>query len=427
MIEKSKLIKLLKALFKHDGKDIYDYQLKIIESDKQFKIINKSRQVGISYLLAAWGLIRAIFNNEVVLVVSPSERQSKHLMKYAYDLLKILEQDFEIEKEEETKSSLILRGGGAFYSLPSNPRTIRGFTADLIIFDEFAHFLHGVDKEIWEAALPSISRGGEVIICSTPFGKYNLFYQLWHDESFDAERIIINWRDCPHLKIEEIKKQYDEISFAQEYDNVFIEDGENQEFSEKLIKSCICAEMQEKFDDDMILLAGIDIGRHEDLTAIVMVEKYMQNDQCKGYIVRHVKTLRNVPFAEQEKILSFYLQNYNFEAFNIDATGIGEMLAENLASKFSNVNLIKFTHESKEVMVLNLKRLMQNGQIIIPDNPQLINSIRAIKRKYTEGNILKFEAERRHDIGHADLFWALALAVYQDKPSSLPRVVKVRW
>ena len=70
---------------------------------------------------------------------------------------------------------------------------------------------------------------------------------------------------------------------------------------------------------------------------------------------------------------------------------------------------------------------MQNEQVIIPDNPQLINSIRAIKRKYTEGNIIKFEAERRADIGHADLFWALALAVYDvEKGGGVPVVVPLK-
>jgi len=428
MIDRPKLIKILKALFKQDGKEIYPYQLRIIESPAQFKIINKSRQVGISYLLAAWGLIRAIFNDEVVLIVSPSERQSKHLMKYAYDLLRILENDFNIRKEEETKTSLIFAGGGAFYSLPANPRTIRGFSADLIDFDEFAHFQHGDDKAIWEAALPSISRGGEVYISSTPFGKYNLFYELWHNEDFKADRFVINYKDCPHLDVEEIRNSVDERTFAQEYDNTFIEDEESQEFTEKLIRSCIDNEITPGIPDNAILLAGVDIGRKEDLTAVAIIEKVQDGSEWK-YILRDWHTWRNLSFQEQEQRLRHLIANNSFENVNIDATGLGMMLAENLAREFNHVRQITFTADAKEKMVLNLKKLMQTGKFVMPDDAFIISSFRAIKRKYTEGNILKFESERNAEIGHADLFWAIALALYNVRGKSvLPAVVKLeRW
>ena len=169
------------------------------------------------------------------------------------------------------------------------------------------------------------------------------------------------------------------------------------------------------------MLVGIDIGRYEDLTALVFVEK--QDDK---FIVRKCEAWRNVSYAEQEKRMQYYFSKYMIENANIDATGLGEHLAENLSRKFTFVHPVKFTHELKEKLVLNLKRMMQNGKIVLPDNPKLINSIRAIKRRFTEGNIIKFEADRRHDIGHADLFWALALAVFNIRgKSSLPQVVKL--
>jgi len=421
MIPKDKLIAICKTLIKRTtGGTIYPYQLKLIESDAPFKCINKSRQTGISYLYACWGFLQALLNDKTILVVSPSERQSKHLMSYVYKFLNEFRKDYNIYITEETKSNLTFVDGGSFYSLPNNPNTVRGFRADMIIFDEFAHFLNGTDKEIMEAVMPSISRGGEIVFISTPFGSQNEFYKIWHDEGWQGEKFIINYRDCPDLNIDKIRANTDEITFAQEYDNAFITDSEGQEFPEVLIRSCINPELSTEISDtNKVYVGGVDIGRHEDMTALVFAE--VQEDR---YIIRHVEAWRNMPFKEQHKRLAYYLSHYNFQEFNMDATGLGEMLVEVLGNEY-HINPVKFTNDIKQKMVLNLKREMQNGNVSLPDTPQLVSSIRAIQRKYTDTNYLKFDSPRNSDIGHADLFWALALALYKpDDAGGLPSVVR---
>ncbi|MBC7128403.1 MAG: hypothetical protein H5T45_01560 [Thermoplasmatales archaeon] len=415
-----KIITIAKNIFRKEGKEMYDYQIDIL---KQFcggenVIINKSRQVGISDLLACWGLLNSLLLDKTTLIISPSERQSKHLMEYIYNHLHTLENDFIIQKQEETKSSIVF-SKGAIYSLPSNPKTIRGFSADLIIFDEFAHFPYGLDKEIWQAASPSISRGGQLIICSTPFSKRNLFYDFWQNGHF--KKITINYRQCKHLNnIEEIRKNIDEETFAQEFDNVFLDEEKEQEFSEELIRKCIDVEIDEKLTNG-IYLAGVDIGRHKDFTALAIIKR--EGDKFK--LVKY-EIIKNKTFEEQEKILSYYFSNFKFESIMIDATGIGAMLAERLAGKYA-AKAITFTNELKEKLVLNLKLLMQQGKFFIMDDAFVISSFRAIRRKYTENNILKFESDRSEELGHADLFWAIALAL-NFKKSNLPKIVeKTRW
>jgi hypothetical protein len=51
---------------------------------------------------------------------------------------------------------------------------------------------------------------------------------------------------------------------------------------------------------------------------------------------------------------------------------------------------------------------------VLPNDPLLINNIRSIKRKFTSGGFLRFDSDRTGEIGHADLFWALALGVFVD-------------
>ena len=224
-------------------KPLYGYQRKLIGNPSPKVIINKSRQIGISTLYACYGLVKSCIFGKTVLIVSPSERQSKHVMDYIRNFIIPLKAHFgDLGFQEETKTSIIFKNGGQIVSLPNSPDTVRGFKADLIILDEFAHFLNGTDKEMINAILPSISRGGKITIISTPFGENGLFYEYWTKEK-GFEKFVINWKDCPDLKIEEIRESMDEISFSQEYENIFIGELDSY-FPFDLIKSCVNEELE---------------------------------------------------------------------------------------------------------------------------------------------------------------------------------------
>src|SRR3990167_192086 len=61
----------------------FDYQQKWIADTSTYKLCVKARQVGMTTAIAIDALIDAIFHNEfVILIVSPSQRQSDRLMWY---------------------------------------------------------------------------------------------------------------------------------------------------------------------------------------------------------------------------------------------------------------------------------------------------------------------------------------------------------
>jgi phage FluMu gp28-like protein len=82
------------------------------------------------------------------------------------------------------------------------------------------------------------------------------------------------------------------------------------------------------------------------------------------------------------------------------------------------VKPITFDNEIKQQMVLGLKALMHNGKIKFPHDATLINNIRAIQRQYSAAGYLKFDSGRNEKVGHADLFWAMALALLIEKTGS---------
>lgn len=390
--------------------DMYEYQNKIIKllNKKQSLIINKSRQVGISFLIAGYGLFIAL-TGKIVLIVSPSERQSKHMMDYLRQFLAHLRMHTTIGDffKEETKTHYIFKNNGQIISLPNSPNTVRGFKADLIILDEFAHFEN--DKEMWDAILPSITRGGYVVIISTPFGQRGLFWKLWQQNGGDFKKIIINYRDCKDMTDEKIKKLKekigDTISWEQEMENKFIGDIGSY-FPYEVLQKCINQDLE--YSDEIPegeIIIGADIGRKIDQTAVVGICK----TENRNYLFLK-KIFINTEYSEQLNYFRSLLHTKKINKFYIDAVGIGNMLAEELRKEFGVVKTVDMNSKLKISMMTELKRVIEMKEIEYPPDMQLINALHSINRTQS-GTTIKFDAERTDETGHADTAFALALAV----------------
>ena len=419
MLNQLQIAEILNSLSLKDNKQLYGYQLRLLLNPSRYKIINKPRQVGVSYIWAGKQTLKAACNGTTHLIISPSYRQSKKFMSYCYNFLELTNDNVvEVNTIEETKETIRFKGGGEIYSLPNNPSTVRGYRAHEVTIDEVAHFLNGTDQETYRAILPSMTRGGDVCLISTPFGNENLYADIWlnEDKYSHYDRITIKFGECPDVDmsiIDDVRRS-DPLTFAQEYDNQLLGDVDQAEFPFKLIQSIIdnSLDYDEELRKDRVYLGGADIGRTQDMTAILVLE--LQPDDRK--VLRKKITLHNTPYREQEDEIRGLLSTYTFKNFLIDSTGIGNNLAENLANEFSDiVRPVQFSNEIKQQMVIRLKSEMANKTIQIPNDAQLVNSIRSIRRQYTANNYLRFDAPRTLQTGHADLFWALCLAVHVDQ------------
>jgi hypothetical protein len=172
----------------------------------------------------------------LVLLVSPSLRQSRELFAKVIGFLKELEPVEELE--EDNKSSCTLANGARIVSLPGDPDTVRGFSAPkLIIKDEAAY----ISDPMQAAIDPMLAvSGGRLIEMSSPNGRRGHFYENWqHGEG--AERIKIVGRQCPRIAAEFLDHQRRKLGpllFAQEYEGEFI-DAQSSAFSSELIERAL--------------------------------------------------------------------------------------------------------------------------------------------------------------------------------------------
>jgi phage FluMu gp28-like protein len=188
----------------------------------------------------------------------------------------------------------------------------------------------------------------------------------------------------------------------------------------------------------------VDIGRRRDLTVLWLleVENDLASPESRIYWTRGVFVLDRTPFSQQRATLDAFLahrlsaslescENSFEEAFPrssgyavrrcaIDASGLGAMLAEELQQRWgSRVEPVTFTLAVKEDLAVRVKRLLEDGRLRIPADPAVRAALAAVKRIVTPAGNVRFDADRTERAGHADHFWALALALAAaDQPAS---------
>jgi len=170
---------------------------------------------------------------------------------------------------------------------------------------------------------------------------------------------------------------------------------------------------------------GIDIGRHHDRTVFWLdevapppaaAEFRTQNSELSISVTRLVRTLEKTPFAEQlamaRELLSLAGPDGGalIRRACIDATGMGAPLAESLAREFGpRVEPVTFSAAVKEDLAYRTKRRLESRLSLLPDTREIRRAFSAVKRMVTVTGSLRFDAERT-EAGHADEFWAKALA-----------------
>jgi hypothetical protein len=209
------------------------WQCQVLRSRSQWILLNCCRQSGKSTTTALVALHTALYDPGLILLVSPSLRQSKELFAKVTGFLKDLEPAEVLD--EDNKSSCTLANGARVVSLPGDPDTLRGFSAPkLIVKDESAYV-----TDAMQAALDpmlAVSKG-RLIEMSSPNGKRGHFFENWQHGA-DVERIRILGRECPRIGAEFLEKMRQKLGpmlFSQEFEGEFT-DAQSSAFSSEMIE-----------------------------------------------------------------------------------------------------------------------------------------------------------------------------------------------
>jgi len=388
------------------------YQKRWVQDKSRFKIWLAARQIGKSFASTLETVDDSLERKTLWIHLSSGQRQSLELAEKvkahldAYRIAAEALEDYFFEGEERyTQLEYRLPNGSRHLFLPANPATARGYSGNLNL-DEFA--FHRDSKAIWAAVFPIVTRNPEfkVRITSTPNGKANQFFELWErGEGWSRHRTTIYdaVREGLQIDPEELERAIaDPIAWQQEYLLEFVDEG-SAFIPYDLILAAEADTLSDEWDPDQAYL-GMDIARRRDLTVIWV-------DEVVGDVAwaRKVIELHNTPFHAQLEALSALLPRVRRAC--IDATGMGEMLAEEARRKFGwKVEPVHFNLETKADLAQSLRLGFEDRKERIPaGNPRIRQSLHSVKRIVTSAGNVRYDAERNEG-DHADFFWAKALA-----------------
>lgn len=302
-------------------------------------------------------------------------------------------------------------GGSRIVALSASPDAARGFGGNLIL-DEFA--FHRDSRRIWGSAFPVAARGGHKIrVISTPNGKGNKFYELmtaedsrWSRHHVDIYQAVEEGLD---VDIDELRGgMADEDAWAQEFELQWLDEAASW-LAYDLIAGCEHggAGLPEHYQGGPVFV-GVDIAARNDLFVIWVLEAVGDVLWTREIIAR-----RRISFAEQDQLLASVFQRYRVARCAIDQTGMGEKPVEDAQRRYGSVRVqgVLFSSAAKLDMATSLKEAMQDRLLRLPSgDPVLRADLHAIRSRVGPTGIRRLISDGDTD-GHADRFWAGALAV----------------
>ena len=185
-----------------------------------------ARQSGKTTTAAVFAAHAALYGQEgegEVLLVSPTERQSKNILKRARRFLEAAGATIRATSD----SRIRLANDAEILALPGDGDTVRGFTPRAIVVDEAVF----ADEELYAAVLPMriVSRA-PILMCSSAGPARGLFYEAWTDPSSDADwlKVRVSTDMVPRLTPEALegeRRRMGELKYRTEFGLEFLESG----------------------------------------------------------------------------------------------------------------------------------------------------------------------------------------------------------
>ena len=160
--------------------NLYPFQEKVLRlwRDNPYDIVLKSRQLGISTLVAGYSLWLMIFQKDKnVLCIATKQDTAKNMVTKVKFMFENLPSWLKIPADENNKLTLRLNNGSQVKAVSAAGDAGRSEAVSLLIIDEAA-FIDGVE-EIWASAQQTLATGGGAIVLSTPYGTGNWFHKTW--------------------------------------------------------------------------------------------------------------------------------------------------------------------------------------------------------------------------------------------------------
>lgn len=380
---------------------LFKYQTDILDCLSRFTITEAATKVGKTASHIIWLFEEALKCkvNQSVWWIAPTVYQAK----IAYDRMKVQISNKQLYTTNETNRVITLITGVKIeFKTADQPDNLYGDDVFAFVFDEFTR----AKEAAWHALRSTItSTGGKGKFIGNVKGSKNWGHKLamrakagqdgyayFKITAYDAALAGMMTKDGrPFLdEIESAKKDLPENVFKELYLAEATDEGANP-FGLKFIKQCTYEMSSEK-----AICYGVDLAKSFDYTVELGLDKYC----CTSHFERYQMDWRTT--TSRLKLLD--------KPMAIDSTGVGDPIAEEVASELNDVECFKFTELTRQQILEGLAVAIQKRIIQFPEG-RITYELEQFEYVYTNSGV-KYRAP---DGEHDDCVMALALAYHRWK------------
>lgn len=304
--------------------------------------------------------------------------------------------DAEMQVELINGSTIKLIGSDKFEerAVGTNPRGV--------IFSEYSI----TEPQVWNYVSPILKvNGGWAIFNYTPRGN-NHAEQLYQRASLQPETWFAQTLTIENTHIltpedieEEIKDGMPKEIAEQEYYCKVI-DGAGA-FFKKVREKLWEGNLQP--DSGRFYALGADLAKYQDWTVLTAVDRH-------NFRVGKQERFNKIDWTMQKMAIENFYNRWNKQMLRMDGTGIGDPIVDDLHARGVSVDSFKFTEQSRMQLLNNLRIMIEQGLLTLPNDEQLLVELESFQYTLTaQGKIKVAVPDGMHD----DCVMSLALAVWE--------------
>jgi hypothetical protein len=392
------------------------HQYEILKDKTRFKVViwhRRARKTSTALEKIALEAHNPYIKNKVYWIVFPTYSEAKDAVWKDPNMLQRVIPPELIARKNEPELTLYLHSGNIIcLKGADNPDSLRGAGPYGVIFDEFATMKY----ETWGIVEPILrANGGWAWFIGTPKGKNHLYTMYNKGCSGNPE-----WKSyllkaslsgiVPAKELNESKESMSQALFNQEWECEFLE-GEGSVF--RGVRK-VCDATPQKPIDGHTYVMGVDLAKVRDFTVITV---YDRENNRQVYQDR----FQTLEWPFQKTKIKAISDHYNNALAIIDATGIGDPIADDLTRSGVPVEPFKITEQTKKDIIEKLSVWIEQEQLHMINNPDTLLEFDNFSYEIGPTGKIRYGAP---DGFHDDIVISHALAIWSLVPLTRGVVIK---
>ncbi len=284
--------------------------------------------------------------NKVYWVVFPTYAEAKDAVwKDPNMLFRVIPKEL-VARQNEVELTLYLHGGSVIcLKGADHPDTLRGSGPYGVVLDEFATMKY----EAWGIIEPVLrANGGWAWFIGTPKGKNHLYdlYNKGQGNNSEWKSWLLKASTSGIVspeQLQEARLSMRQDLYNQEWECEFLE-GAAQVF--RGVRGVMDAKPQKPLEGHLYVM-GVDLAKVKDYTALAV---YDRSTNCQVYQDR----FQTIEWPFQKAKIKEIAQHFNHALIMLDATGLGDPIADDLIRAGVAVEPVKITEQTKKDLIEKL-------------------------------------------------------------------------